>query len=89
MPFFASILRQKRRSIPLPAHSVMPSDRRAPVHAQRHALGLAVYELTAIVRLHPEGWEDAVAGAIDGYMDMLTRAEGEALLPRRWADFLK
>ena len=59
------------------------------VHAQRHALGLAVYELTAIVRLHPEGWEDAVAVAIDGYMDMLTRAEGEAQLPRRWADFLK
>ena len=59
------------------------------VHAQRHALGLAVYEPTAIVRLHPEGWEDAVAVAIDGYMDMLTRAEGEAQLPRRWADFLK
>lgn len=59
------------------------------VHTQRHALGLAVYELTAIVRLHPEGWEDAVAGAIDGYLDMLTRAEGEALLPRRWAAFLK
>ena len=59
------------------------------VHTQRHALGLAVYELTAFVRLHPEGWEDAVAVAIDGYMDMLTRAEGEAQLPRRWAAFLK
>lgn len=59
------------------------------VHTPRHALGLAVYELTAIVRLYPEGWEDAVAGAIDGYLDMLTRAEGEALLPRRWAAFLK
>lgn len=59
------------------------------VHTQRHALGLAVYELTVIVRQYPEGWEDAVAGAIDGYLDMLTRAEGEALMPRRWADFLK
>ena len=59
------------------------------VHTQRHALGLAVYELTAFVRQYPEGWEDAVAGAIDGYLDMLTRAEGEALLPRRWAAFLK
>ena len=63
----------------------------AVVHARGHALGFAVYELTAIVRR--EGVEDCrarVEARVCEYVSRLLRAEEEAAsAPGPWARFLE
>ena len=63
----------------------------AVVHARGHALGFAVYELTAIARR--EGVEDCrarVEARVCEYVSRLLRAEEEAAnAPGPWAGFLE
>ncbi len=59
------------------------------VHSRRHAMGLPVYELTAMVRKYPDGWESVVAGRIEGYLAAARSAEEEARRCEEWAPFLK
>ena len=58
------------------------------VHSPRHAPGLAIYELTALVRMRPRGWERDVEDKLGQYSELLDRAVEEASSPRAWASFL-
>lgn len=41
------------------------------IHSKKHAIGLPVYFLSALVYLEPEGYETAVKKAINAYFDRL------------------
>lgn len=60
------------------------------VHAEDHAIGLALYELTAIVRDHGlDSCEAAVQARMTEYMACLAESHIAAEAPGRpWADFL-
>lgn len=61
------------------------------VHTPRHALGLPVYELTALVRRIGAGgaWEDAVSARMGEYFAAADEAERAARLRGRRAPFLQ
>jgi len=63
----------------------------ATVHVGSHAIGLPMYELTAIVISYKmSGYEEAVKEKIDFYIDrLLYWRENAGKLDRKWADFLK
>ncbi|WP_409228635.1 putative immunity protein [Gudongella sp. SC589] len=63
----------------------------ATVHVGSHAIGLPVYELTAIVISHNKiGYEEAASEKIDFYIKRLTYwQENVDKLEMEWADFLK
>ncbi|MCR3956930.1 MAG: hypothetical protein NUK57_11595 [Gudongella sp.] len=63
----------------------------ATVHAGSHAIGLPMYELTAIVlSCKMRDHEDAVKEKIDIYIDrLLYWRENADKLDRKWADFLR
>lgn len=63
----------------------------ATVHVSSHAIGLPIYELTAIVISHNKtGYEEAVKGKIDCYIERLIYwQENVDKLEMEWADFLK
>lgn len=59
------------------------------IHAKGHALGLAFYELTAIVLRNPDDYQGAVERKIKRYVDTLKYFEKEVdNLGYKWADFL-
>ncbi|HIZ54683.1 MAG TPA: hypothetical protein H9671_00555 [Firmicutes bacterium] len=62
----------------------------ATVHVESHAIGLPVYELTAIVHQHGiENCGPAIADKIQYYMKCLALcAQTTDAAPSRWADFL-
>lgn len=59
------------------------------VHTPGHAMGLPVYELTAIVLENGVGCSDAIVSRVDSYVSGLERAEADSRMPRRWASFLR
>lgn len=60
----------------------------AAVHVETHAIGLAIYELTALVREHGLA-EEPLAQKLQFYQEQLERCTREATDPsRRWAAFL-
>jgi hypothetical protein len=63
----------------------------ATVHVGSHAIGLPMYELTAIVISYKmSDYEEAVKEKIDFYIDrLLYWRENAGKLDRKWADFLK
>ena len=63
----------------------------ATVHVGSHAIGLPMYELTAIVLFcKKRDYEDAVKEKIDFYIDrLLYWRENADKLDRKWADFLR
>jgi hypothetical protein len=59
------------------------------VHTEAHAIGLPMYELTAIVRRFGEDYEAEVNSRIAEYLAALERCEVAAQDPAlRWAEFL-
>lgn len=59
------------------------------IHAKGHALGLAFYELTAIVLHSPDNYQEAVERKIKRYVDTLKYFEKEVdNIDYKWADFL-
>lgn len=59
------------------------------VHIGTHALGLPIYELTAIVRNNPTGFEVEVNRKIQQYIDKLIYYEKHRdNIVRKWASFL-
>ena len=62
----------------------------ATVHVETHAIGLAIYELSALVfAWGPEAAEAPVEAKISCYIDRLRYWEAQAdAQPRRWARFL-
>lgn len=59
------------------------------IHAGEHAIGLALYELTAIVLRTPDNYEGAVERRIKRYVDTLKYFEKEVdNIGYKWADFL-
>ncbi len=63
----------------------------ATVHVGTHAIGLPMYELTAIVLLNNRhDYEEAVKKKIEFYMDRMHYWQGNAdKIDMEWADFLK
>lgn len=63
----------------------------ATVHVKSHAIGLPIYELTAIVRKHGvENCEKPVENRIAEYIDCLKAcANDKELVDKEWAAFLK
>ena len=58
------------------------------VHTPGHAMGLPVYELTAILLEGGDGWEARAEDAIDGYLKVLDGCDIRVSEPREWAGFL-
>ena len=58
------------------------------VHTPGHAMGLPVYELTAILLDGGDGWEARAEDAIDGYLKVLDGCDIRVSEPREWAGFL-
>ena len=58
------------------------------VHTPGHAMGLPVYELTAILLEGGDGWEARAEDAIDGYLKVLDGCDIRVSEPRKWAGFL-
>ncbi len=58
------------------------------VHTPGHAMGLPVYELTAILLDGGDGWEARAEDTIDGYLKALDGCEIRSSEPREWAGFL-
>ena len=58
------------------------------VHTLGHAMGLPVYELTAILLEGGDGWEARAEDAIDGYLKVLDGCDIRVSEPREWAGFL-
>ena len=59
------------------------------VHTPGHAMGLPVYELTAILLEGGDGWRARAEDAIDGYLKALDGCEIRLSEPREWARFLR
>lgn len=58
------------------------------IHTPRHAIGLPIYELTAIVYRTGDGYELPVLERIAGYLEALDRVRGtDGQYP--WVDFLR
>ena len=58
------------------------------VHVKEHALGLAMYELTAIVRERGVGCGEALEEKLAFYLALFEKAVRLAEEPRSWAKFL-
>lgn len=58
------------------------------VHVKEHALGLAMYELTAIVRERGVGCGEALEEKLAAYLALFEEAVRRAEEPRSWAAFL-
>jgi len=59
------------------------------VHVETHAVGLAIYELTAIVLANRDNYQEVVKNKIKYYMDTLTFFQQHLEeIPYPWADFL-
>ena len=59
------------------------------VHTPGHAMGLPIYELTAILLEGGDGWESRAEDTIDGYLKALDGCEIRSSEPREWARFLQ
>ena len=58
------------------------------VHTPCHAIGLPVYELTAVLLEGGDGWRARAEDTIDRYMEILDECELRSSEPREWAGFL-
>lgn len=59
------------------------------VHSPRHAPGLAIYELTALVSMRPRGWEREVENKLGQYSELPDRAAEEVWAARRMGAFFE
>lgn len=59
------------------------------VHTPGHAMGLPIYELTAVVFFNGEGCEGLIGSRVESYVTSLERASEESRQPRQWAPFLR
>jgi len=82
---------QRGKSLPALCHAVAQAV--STVHTKKHALGLPIYELTAIVLASIESsteFEKPVGDKINYYEQRLRyRQENAELEPRKWANFLQ